>query len=212
MELLLGCGAQHTQDATRLKQRGPEPFSKPAKRFATLDGMCLGDALQIIRGNQLGVHGKGDRWRYIELIDLLSDITRDELDSRLHFGQHPLGFLDTLQAALTQSCVLGNGANLLDALLDIRGNEAAVSVHPALKIDKMVIVANATDTRLDLFALLRESHVLATGRCERLLGLFQAHGFLGGGPWTALLGPIPPPFWVPFSHSFLPFASPTRLL
>ena len=52
MELLLGCGAQHTQDATRLKQRGPEPFSKLAKRFATLDGMCLGDAIQIIRGTK----------------------------------------------------------------------------------------------------------------------------------------------------------------
>src|SRR5215467_1915835 len=196
MELLLGCGAQHTQDATRLKQRGPELFSKLAKRFATLDGMCLGDAIQIIRGNQLGVHGKGDRRRYIELLDLLSDITRDELDGRLHFGHHPLGFLDTLQAALTESFVLGNGANLLDACLDIRGNEAAVSAHAALEIDKMVIVANATDTRLDLFALLRKSHVLATGRCEHVLGLCQAHGFLGGVSWTALFRCITRAFWV----------------
>src|SRR5215471_3887920 len=146
MELLLGCGAQHTQDTTRRKQRSPEPFSKLAKRCATLDGMCLGNAMQIIRGKRLGVHGKGDRGRYIELLDLLSHITRDELDGRLHFGHHPLGFLDTLHTALTESFVLGNGANLLDVLLDIRGNQLAVSTHPALQIDKMVVVPDAPDT------------------------------------------------------------------
>src|SRR5215472_12896352 len=186
MELLLGCGAQHTQDATRLKQRGPELFSKLAKRFATLDGMCLGDAIEIIGWNQLGVHGKGDRRRDIELLDLLSDITRDELDSRLHFWHHPLGFLDPFQAALAELFLLGNGANLLDMLLDIRGNESTVSAHAALEIDKMVIVANATDTRLDLFALRSEPRVLATGRFERLLGLLQAHGCLWGPTRPAL--------------------------
>src|SRR5215831_17265563 len=196
MELFLGCGAQHTQDATRLKQRGPEPFSKLAKRCTTLDGMCLGDAIQIIRGHQRGVHGKGDRWRAIELIDLLSDITRDERDGRLPCGHHPLGFLDTLSAALPESFVRGNGAPLLDALLDIRGHEAAVSAHPALQIDKMVIVAQATDTRLERLALLRESHGLAAGRCEPVLGLCQTHGFLGGGPWTALCRRSLRAFWV----------------
>ena len=78
--------------------------------------------------------------------------------------------------------MLGNGANLLDVPLDIRGNELAVSTHPALEIDKMVVVADATDTRLDLFTLLSEALVLTTGRFERLLGLLQAHGCpLGGG-------------------------------
>ena len=66
----------------------------------------------------------------------------------------------------------------------------AVSAHPALEIDKMVVVANATDTRLDLFALLSETLVLTTSRFECLLGVLQAHGCLWGAPWTALFGLI----------------------
>src|SRR5262249_57124480 len=121
---MLNLGAQRAEDAARLKQRSTEPLGDGAKRFATLDGTRLGNAIEIIGWNQLGVHGKGNRRRYIELLDLLSDITRDERDSRLHFRHHPLGFLDTFQAALTEPCLLGNGANLLDMLLDIRGNES----------------------------------------------------------------------------------------
>src|SRR5262249_15537304 len=67
-------------------------------------------------------------------------------------------------------------------------NESTVSAHAALEIDKMVIVANATDTRLDQFALRSEPRVLATGRFERLLSLLQAHGFLWGPPRPALCG------------------------
>src|SRR6476659_708511 len=128
---MLSLGAQRAEDAARLKQRGTEPLGELAKWLTSADGASLGDAIEIIRGNQLGVHGKGNRRRYIELRDLLSDITRDELDSRLHFWHHPLGFLDTFQAALAEPFVLGNGANLLDMLLDIRGNEATVSAHAA---------------------------------------------------------------------------------
>src|SRR5215208_2413811 len=190
MEWILGLGAQHAQDPAGFKQRGAEPLGELAKRFAIADGTRLGDAIEIIRGNQLGMHGKGDRRRYIELIDLLTDITRDELDSRLHLWHHPLGFLDTFQAALAESFLLGHGANLLDVLLDIRGDELAVSAHPALEIDTMVVVANTTDTRLDLFALLSEPLVLTTSRFEGLLGVLQAHGFLWGAPWTALFGLI----------------------
>jgi hypothetical protein len=72
--------------------------------------------------------------------------------------------------------------------LDIRGNESTVSAYAALEIDKMVIVANATDTRLDLFALCSEPRVLATGRFERVLGLLQAHGFLWRPTRPALFG------------------------
>ena len=134
------------------------------------------------------MHGEGDRRRQIELSDLLTHITGDELDGRLHFRHHPLGFVDAFQAALAESFLLGNGANLLDVPLDIRGDELAVSAHPALEIDKVVVVANATDARLDLFTLLSETLVLTTGRFERLLGLLQAHGFLWGAAWTALFG------------------------
>src|SRR5262249_61878771 len=52
----------------------------------------------------------------------------------------------------------------------------------------MVIVAKATDTRLDLFALRSEPRMLATGRFERVLGLLQAHGCLWGPTRPALFG------------------------
>ena len=185
---MLNLGAQRAEDAARLKQRGTEPLGDCAKRFATLDGTRLGNAIEIRGWNQLGVQSKGNRRRYIELLDLLSDITRDELDSRLHFWHHPLGFLDPFQAALAEPFVLGNSANLLDMLLDSQGNESTVAAHAALEIDKMVIVAKATDIRLDLIALCSEPRVLATGRFEHLLGLLQAHGCLWGPPRPALCG------------------------
>src|SRR5438445_9427604 len=114
MELILDLRAQRAQDAARFKQRGAKSLGELAKRFTIADGARLGDAIEIIRGNQLGVHGKGDRRRYIELRDLLTDITRDELDGTLHFWHHSLGFFDALQAALAESVVLGHGTNLLD--------------------------------------------------------------------------------------------------
>ena len=60
------------------------------------------------------------------------------------------------------------------------GDELAISTYPALEIDKVIVVTNAPDTRLDLFTLLTETLVLATGRVERLLSLLQAHGVLRG--------------------------------
>ena len=100
----------------------------------------------------------------------------------LHFRHHPLGFVDALQAALAESFLLGNGAHLIDVLLDIGGNELTIAAYPALEIDKVVVVANAPDTRLDLFTLLTETRVLTTGRFECLLSLLQAHGFFWGTP------------------------------
>src|SRR5262249_36338917 len=190
MEVVLGLGAQLTQGPTGCKQRGTKSLGEFPKRLAIADGASLGDAIEIIRGNELGVHGKGNRRRYIELLDLLRDITRDELDSRLHFRHHPLGFLDAFQAALAESFVLGNGTNLLDVLLDISGNQLAVSTHPALQIDKMVVVPDAPDTRLDLFTLLSETLVFTTGRVERWLSVLQAHSFFWGAACTTLFRPI----------------------
>jgi hypothetical protein len=57
-----------------------------------------------------------------------------------------------------------------------------------LEIDKMVVVANATDMLLDLLALPRKPLVLPTGRLKGLLGLFQAHGVLWGPARSALFG------------------------
>ena len=135
----------------------------------------------------MGMHGVGYRRCQIELRDLLPHIPRDERDGRLHFRHDALGFLDAFYAALAEPCVLGNGANLIDVALDVRGDQRAVATHPALEIDKMIGVANAADALCDLFALLSQALVLTTGRFEHLLGLLQVHKFLWRPARPALL-------------------------
>src|SRR5262249_15266958 len=123
------------------------------------------------------------------------DIPGDALDGGWHFRHHPLGLLDAFQAVLAKSFVLGNRANLLDVRLDIRGDELAIAAHPALEIDKMVVVTNASEARLDLFTLGCEPIGLTTGRVERLLGLLHARGVLWGTVWMALCGLVPRTGW-----------------
>src|SRR4029453_4322431 len=94
MELASCLGAQRAQSPTGLNQGGAQSLGECPKRFATADGASFGHALEIGRGNELGVHGKGDGRRQVELSDLLLDIPGDEFDGRLHFRHHPLGFLD----------------------------------------------------------------------------------------------------------------------
>jgi hypothetical protein len=87
--------------------------------------------------------------------------------------------------------MLGNGAHLVNVALKVCGHESAVSTHAALEIDTMVVVANATEVLLDLYALLSEMRGLATGRFEDLFGLLQADGCLWGAAWPALFGLVP---------------------
>src|SRR6476659_3921980 len=131
------------------------------------------------------MHGEGCRRCQVPLIDLLPYITRDELDGRLHFWQDAIGFLNALHAALAEPFVLGDHTNLLDVRVDISVNELAVATYPAVEIDKMVAVADATDALGDVLTLLSEALMLTTGRFECLLGLLQAHGFFWGVARTA---------------------------
>src|SRR5215813_13592923 len=96
MEVVLNSRAQRTQNAAGCKQWGAEPLSECAQGVAIPDASSPGHTIEIVRGDQLGVHGKGDWRRDIELSNLLSDITRDERDGALHFWHHPLGFVDPL--------------------------------------------------------------------------------------------------------------------
>ena len=59
----------------------------------------------------MGVQGVGHRRGQVELPDLLAHIPRHKLDGGLHFRHHPLGFLDALQACLTETFVLRHAAN-----------------------------------------------------------------------------------------------------
>jgi hypothetical protein len=163
MEVVLSLRTQLTQGTTGFNQRGAKLLGEFAKRRAIADGASPGHAIEIIGRDQFSVHREGDRRRQVKLSDLLIDITGDELDGRLHFRHHPLGFLDAFQAALAEPFLLGNGANLLDVSLNIRGDQLAVTAYPALQINKVVVVANAPDTRLDLLALLKVKWLHYTG-------------------------------------------------
>src|SRR4029434_10037929 len=160
MDLALSFRAQRAQGSTGFNQRDAKPLSQLAKRCAIAEGASLGHAIEIERGNQRGVQDEGDGRRQVELSDLLTHITRDELDGRWHFGHHPLGFRDAFHAALAESFVLGHRTHLLEVFVALRGNELAVSAYPALEIDQVVVVANAPETRLDLGTVLSETRVL----------------------------------------------------
>ena len=80
----------------------------------------------------MGVQGVGHRRGQVELPDLLAHIPRDKLDGGLHFRHHPLGFVDPLQAGLTETFVLRHAANGVNLRLDICRNEPAVAPHAAL--------------------------------------------------------------------------------
>src|SRR5215831_12491939 len=109
------------------------------------------------------------------------DATARPWNTSLQDPSPPAGrLLDTLQTALAESFVLGNGATVLDVPVNIGDDELAVAAHPALEIDKMVIVADATNVRHDLLTLLSEALVLTTRRFEYLLGLLQAHDCFWG--------------------------------
>jgi len=63
MEVGLRLRAQRAEDASGCQQRGTEPLGEFTKRCASADAARLGDAIEIRRGNQLGVHDEGDGWR-----------------------------------------------------------------------------------------------------------------------------------------------------
>ena len=119
LEVALGLGTQLTQGPTGLKQRACEDAGEFPKRLAIADGASLGHAIEIKGGDELGVHGEGGGRCQVQLIDLLSHITGDELNGGLHFGYHPLGFIDAIETSLAELFVLGNGANRLDLSTDI---------------------------------------------------------------------------------------------
>ena len=82
--------------------------------------------------------------------------------------------------------LLGNGANRVDVLLDISGNELAVATHTTIEVDKVVCMADGTDALRDLFALPGEALVLLTRSVHGLRSLLRTHGRLWGATGTVL--------------------------
>jgi len=134
----------------------------------------------------MGMHGVGHRRRQVQLTDLLSHISRDEFNGRLHFRHHPLGLINPVQACLTETFMQSNSANGANLCADICRNEPAVAPHAALQIDKVVGLADATDALGDLLSLCAEALVLEARRLRFLFELFQAYGCFGGRPGPRL--------------------------
>src|SRR5215831_864539 len=120
------------------------------------------------------MHGVGHRLRQVQLTHLPLHIPRDELDSRLHFGDYTLSFRDPLQARLAKLFLLGHGADRGDVLLDLTSDELAVAPHAALQVHKVVGVANGPNALADLLPHVRQALVLLASRFHLLHGVLQA--------------------------------------
>ena len=122
------------------------------------------------------VQSVGHQRGQVELPDLLGHISRHKLDGGLHFWNDPLGFVDALQAGLTETFVLRHAANGVNLSLDICRHESTVSPHATLSIDKVVGLADPTDTLSDLLSLGADALELLACRLCVLFELLQACG------------------------------------
>src|SRR6267142_2583297 len=143
--MVLDFGTHLAQGPSSLKQRGTKALGQRPKRLAFRHRPRLGHSVEVIRGNELGVHGVGRRWRQVQLTYLLAYIPRDECDGGLHFGHHAFSFLDPIQTRLAEPFVLGDGANLIHLSLDVVGNELAVATYTPVQVNKVVGLANSAD-------------------------------------------------------------------
>ena len=123
---------QHGQHPAGLKKRRTQTFGQLPQRFPCMHRATLGHTIEIARRNEMGVQGVGHRRCQVELPDLFLHIPRNKLDGGLHFRHHPLGFVDALQAGLTEAFVLRHAANSVNLLADICRNEPTVSPHASL--------------------------------------------------------------------------------
>jgi hypothetical protein len=73
---------------------------------------------------------------------LLLYIPRNELHGRLHFGHDALGFLDASEGGLTQSFLLGDGAQRVDLGLDVTRHQLPVTTDTTIQVDEVVRVTN----------------------------------------------------------------------
>lgn len=169
---------QRLQHATGRTQRCPKALGQVTQRLTLGHSPGRGSPLKVIGGHPLGVHGVGRGGRPVPLPPLLPPLPRDECDGGAHFGSHARGLRETLQAALAELCMRGDGTERVDVALDLPGHALAVAPYPARPVDTMVGRAEATATRGDQRARSGEARVFLAGDGHVLGNLLQAHGRL----------------------------------
>src|SRR5262245_31248556 len=147
----------------------------------------------------MGMHGVGPQRCQVKLTDLLSHIPRNKFDRGLHFRNHSLGFVDPIQAGLTETFVLRHPADRVHLCVDICRNELTVATHAALSIDHVGDLADGTDARRDLLSLRAEALVLEARRLHFLGEMLQACGSFWRTTWTTLLRCVAYALHVPLS-------------
>ena len=78
------------------------------------------------------MYGVGLRLPQVQLTHLLTGIRGHEHDGRLPFGHHAFRFLDTIQAGLAASFLMGDSADRVDLMLDIARNQLAVAPYASI--------------------------------------------------------------------------------
>ena len=133
------------------------------------------------------MHGVGLQRCPVKLTDLLSHRTRNTFDRGLHCRNHSLGFVDPLQAGLTETFVLRHTADRVHLCVDICRNELTVATHAALSIDHVVDLADGTEALRDLLSLRAEALGLEARRLHCLCEMLQAGGSFWRATWATLL-------------------------
>jgi hypothetical protein len=145
------------------------------------------------------MHGVGpQRWQ-IKLTDLLSHIPRNKCDRGLPFRNHSLGFVDPIQAGLTETFVLRHASDRVHLCVDICRNELTVATHAALSIDHGVDLADGTDALRDLLSRRAEALMLEARRLHFLGEMLQACGSFWRATWATLLRCVADALHVPLS-------------
>jgi hypothetical protein len=188
MALAWRLGAPGAEDATGCTERGAQPLGERPKRLAIPNGPRVGHTIESSGGQALGMHGEGGQRCPVQWRDWLPYLPRDARDGRRHFWHDALGLRQARHAALAEPCVLGDRAHRRDGRVEISGHELAVATDPAVEIDPMVGVADATDALGDVRTWLREALLLTTGRFQGQRGWLQAPRVFWGAARTALCG------------------------
>ena len=147
----------------------------------------------------MGMHGVGPQRCQVKLTDLLSHIPRNKFDRGLHFRHHSLGFVDPIQAGLTETFVLRHAADRVHLCVDSCRHELTVATHAALSIDHVGDLTDGTDALRDLLSLRAEALVLEARRLHFLGEMLQACGSFWRATWATLLRCVVYALHVPLS-------------